>query len=559
MRDLRQLADGRFDLVIVGAGIYGAIAAWDATLRGLSVALIDQGDFGGATSFNNLKTLHGGLRALQALNLRQMRLFIRERRALARIAPHLIAPMAFLAPTYREPRRSAFALGAALAINDFVARDRHQGVDDEALQLPHGRLLAREDCLALNPVIDPAGVTGGALWYDYQMYNADRVTLSFVLSAASRGALVANYVRVDGLLRDGDRVAGVAVRDMRSSAAFDIRAGAVLNAAGPWAASWLAALTPPLAAPAAALSRAMNLVIRRVDVTQGCAGLAGGRYFFLVPWRDVTLIGTSHDPHHGTADDVEVTPAELERFLADARIAFPRAGLAPEAVRLVHRGLLPSTGGRGRVTLLRESRVIDHRWHGLAGLVSMFGVRYTTARHTAALAVDTVFAASGRSSPRCRTDVSPVIGGAIGDKRSFVAGIVARDSPLSHDGRRRVALTYGTDAERIVRLATQRPELAQPLGGACAVSGAEIVHAARHESAVTLADALVRRTEAGSAGHPGDDAIANAAALMASELSWSPERTAAEIAAVGSFYRLPGWTDVGVGGAVPRSVLPRIG
>src|ERR671913_1612903 len=101
VRDLRRLADTRFDVVVVGAGFYGAIAAWDATLRGLSVALIDKSDFGGGTSFNNLKTLHGGLRSLQALNLPQMRRFIRERRALARIVPHLVRPLPFVIPTTR--------------------------------------------------------------------------------------------------------------------------------------------------------------------------------------------------------------------------------------------------------------------------------------------------------------------------------------------------------------------------------------------------------------------------------------------------------------------------
>ena len=101
VRDLRRLADTRFDVVIVGAGFYGAIAAWDATLRGLAVALIDKEDFGGATSFNNLKTLHGGLRSLQSMDFTQMRLFIRERRALARVAPHLVRPLPFVVVGHR--------------------------------------------------------------------------------------------------------------------------------------------------------------------------------------------------------------------------------------------------------------------------------------------------------------------------------------------------------------------------------------------------------------------------------------------------------------------------
>src|ERR671911_1322109 len=116
VRELRRLADTRFDLIVIGAGFYGAIAAWDATLRGLSVALIDKGDFGAATSFNNMKTLHGGLRSLQSMDFPQMRLFIRERRALARVAPHLVRPMPFVAPTYRHPLRAATTLRVALRL-----------------------------------------------------------------------------------------------------------------------------------------------------------------------------------------------------------------------------------------------------------------------------------------------------------------------------------------------------------------------------------------------------------------------------------------------------------
>ena len=135
-RDLRRLADTKFDVIVVGAGFYGVTTAWDAAQRGLSVAIIDKDDFGAATSFNNLKTLHGGLRSLQAFNLPQMRLFIRERRALARILPHLERPLPFVIPTTRNPRRSALAMRIALAISDAVARDRNDGLADPGTHLP---------------------------------------------------------------------------------------------------------------------------------------------------------------------------------------------------------------------------------------------------------------------------------------------------------------------------------------------------------------------------------------------------------------------------------------
>ena len=542
VRDLRQLADTRFDLVIIGAGFYGAIAAWDATLRGLSVALIDQGDYGGATSFNNLKTLHGGLRSLQGMNFPQMRLFIRERRALARVAPHLVRPLPFVVPTYRNSRRSALVMRTALMINDIVSRDRHQGLDDPSLQLPSGAVVDRDECLRLNPIVAPEGVTGGAIWHDYQMHSTDRMTFSFVLSAASRGAVTANYVKASRLVFDGPRVAAITVADQLTGAAFDIRAATVLNATGPWATSWLHQLAPAAKSPAPLLSRAMNLVLARQPSDHACGGLANGRFLFLVPWRNVSMLGTSHDAHDGGPETLHVSPSDVNAFLADATAAFPRAQLALADVRLVHRGLLPMVSGHGaHVRLLRESTVVDHRRDGIEGLISMFGVRYTTARATAERAIDAVFGNRGSASPpSSRTSETPLEGGDIGEKDSFLRKAMNEVPGPPAETRYRLAVTYGSRYQSPLSLMLEDPELAQPLSADCSVTGAEIVYAARNESAVRLTDALIRRTEAGSAGHPGNETIQRAAALMSRELNWKAERAAEEIAAVESFYRLPG-------------------
>ncbi len=542
VRDLRRLADTRFDLIIIGAGFYGAIAAWDATLRGLSVALIDQGDFGGATSFNNLKTLHGGLRSLQGMNLPQMRLFIRERRALARVAPHLVRPLAFVVPTYRGHRRSALVMRTALLINEIVSRDRHDGLEDSSLHLPAGTVVDREECLRLNPMIGPDGVTGGAVWHDYQMHSSDRMTFSFVLSAAARGAATANYVKAVRLVRDESRVSGVMVEDQLTRHPFEIRGDTILNATGPWATSWLHDLAPTAKSPAPLLSRAMNLILGRQPSSHACGGLADGRFLFLVPWRDVSMLGTSHDAHDGRPEALHVKASDVDAFLAAAKTAFPQAQLAPSDVRLVHRGLLPMMSGHGtHVRLLRESTVVNHRRDGVGGLISMFGVRYTTARATAAQAIDVVFRDRGSDSPPAsRTSDTAVEGGAISDKEGFLRRAVQDcTSGPPAETRRRLALTYGTRFEELLGLMQKHDELAQPLSTACGVTGAEIIHAVRCESAMRLTDALVRRTEAGSAGHPGDEAIKRAAGLMSSELGWTDDRMAEEIAIVQAFYRIP--------------------
>ncbi len=542
-RDLRRLADTRFDVVVVGAGFYGVTVAWDAAQRGLSVAIIDKDDFGAATSFNNLKTLHGGLRSLQSLNFREMRLFIRERRALARILPHLVRPLPFVVATTRHPKRSALAMRLALALNDAVARDRNQGLADPGTHLPPSTMVSKDEALRLNPVIAPDGVTGGAIWHDYQMISTDRVTLSFLLSAVDAGTAAANYVRATGFIREGKRILGVQAEDRLTGERFDIRSAVVVNAAGPWAASLLDDL--PRAAkgtPPPRLSRAMNVVTRKVVDSHACGGMAAGRYLFLVPWRDVSMLGTSHDVFDGSPDQLKVTRWDLEAFLKEAREAFPMAGLTAADVRLVHRGLLPMVAGNGsHVRLLKESQVTDHSRHGLSGLVSVFGVRYTTARHTAEQAVDAVFRALGHATPPpCRTAETPLLGGSINHVGNFLKAVLLRDiDGIAPPTLRRIAATYGTGYDRVLQIARDIPALARPLGRSCDVLGAEILYAARREMAMKLGDAVVRRTEAGAAGHPGADALEHAAAIMARAHAWDEWRTRSEVSEVEAFYRLP--------------------
>lgn len=542
-RDLRQLADTRFDVLIVGAGFYGVATAWDAAQRGLSVAIIDKDDFGAATSFNNLKTLHGGLRSLQSLNLTQARLFIRERRALARIVPHLVRPLPFVVATTRHPLRSKLAMRIGLAMNDAVAKDRNLGLPDPGTHLPPSRVVSRDEALHLNPLISPNGVTGGAIWHDYQMQSTDRVTLSFLLSAQEAGAAAANYVAARRLLQEHQRVIGVIAEDRMTGASFPIRATVVVNAAGPWAASLLSGL-PPAAqgAPPPKLSRAMNVVTSKLVADHACGGYANGRYLFLVPWRDVAMLGTGHDAHDGGADELKVTRWDLEAFLKDARDAFPHAPLTANTVRLVHRGLLPTVSANGtHVRLVKESRVVNHAQHGVRGLVSMFGVRYTTARHTACEAVDAVFHAMGHpSAPPCRTAETPLHGGSIVHMENFLRAVLLRDvAGVTPATLRRTVTTYGTAYDAVLQIARDTPALALPLGQNCEVIGAEILYAARHEMALKLTDAVIRRTEAGAAGHPGADALERAAAIMSRAHGWDAARTRNEIDDVENFYKLP--------------------
>lgn len=539
-RDLDQLTSREFDLLIIGAGIYGVTAAWDAALRGLDVAIIDRGDFGSGTSFNSAKTVHGGVRALQRGAIREMREYLSERRTLCRIAPHLVHPLPFLIPTTFSIRQNRWLLRAYFALNDSLSRDRNESLD-VSKHLPPSRLVSREECLHLDPLVDPRKVTGGIVWHDCQIYNTDRMALSFLLSAVERGATAANYVECTGWLRDGSRIIGVAAADRVTRDTFEIRARAVLNATGPWAYRVVEPLFTGRQNPVVSkLSKAMNVVTRRLTGVHAVAGTAGSRLLFAAPWREFSIVGTSHDPHRGGPDELSVRRNTVSRFLRDVRTAFPGARLKLEDIRLVHRGFLPAVSSSPlRIVLLRNSQIRDHRKDGLAGVVTVVGVRYTTARHTAAQAVDLVFDVLGKTPPPCQTADTPLTGGDIDSFAGFIEHTVSQDpNGIPPSARRRLALSYGTGYRTVLDVMHENPGSSAPLSEQCEVTRAEILHATREEMAVKLSDAVLRRTEAGSAGHPGAEALAEAARLMARELGWDGNKIQREVAEVEQVYRI---------------------
>lgn len=537
-RDLRALADDRYDVLVAGGGIYGAALAWEAALRGLHVALVEQADFAAATSANSLKIIHGGLRYLQHGDLRRVRESVRERRALLRIAPHLVHPLPSIVPAYGHGLRGREVLALALLANNALSADRHRGLDDPQKRIPGGRMLSRGRTLALVPGIEQNGLTGGVLYADAQVWNAERLPLAFVRSAVERGARAANYAEVTGFLREGERVVGAQVTDRLTGEVFEVRARHVVAAAGPWVNRLLGRAGVP---ERGRLIKAINVVVpplfERAAVGIPSRGADGGRMFFVVPWRGTSLVGTYYAPYEGDPEAFRVTRADVEAFLAAVNRAYPPAGLVTEFVTFVHGGLLPA-GTRG-VRLARHAAIREHGPDGAPGLLTVVGVKYTTARAIAERTVDRIFALRGQAPPRSASAVTRLYGGQIERFDDFLSEQIRRD-PLAAGERavRRLVHHYGSALPDVL-------DHAGTAQGEEAALRAEVLYAVREEMAQTLADVVLRRTGLGAAGHPGEAALRQCARLMAGELGWSEARTRQEIEDVNAAY--PAW-------AVPHEV-----
>ncbi len=532
-RDLVTLAQNHYDIAIIGGGIYGASMAWEAALRGLSVALVEKSDFGAGASANSLKTIHGGLRYLQSADVGRMRASVFERSTLLQIAPHLVHVLPVLVPTYGHIPGGRAALSLAVRLNNLLTYDRNRAYDP-LKHIPDARLISKRETLALAPGIDDRGLTGGLVFFNAQAHNTERLTLAFIQSAVNAGAEVANYAEVVGLLRAGDAISGIVVCDRVDGATFEIRAKTVINTAGAWipfVQGLLHGQPPPFK-----VTKALNLVVRRQLFEDNVVAVSGEKWrYFVSPGRGRSLIGTEYLPYDGDLSSLAVSPNEIDSFLAALNRAIPLGRLTRDDVSFVHRGLLPikrANAQAGTFTLSKHPRIIDHAVEGAPGLFSVEGVQLTTARSVAQTTLDRVFKSWGRQLVPSVSASTPLHGGELERGDDFVQAELKRDGiGVSVDNVRRLIRTYGSEYRRVLTFMGDTR-----LKESLALLRAEIIHAVRLEMALKLTDVILRRTDVGTAEPPSEEILSFCANLMRHELGWSEARTRSEVESVRAAY-----------------------
>jgi glycerol-3-phosphate dehydrogenase len=506
---LAALAGQRFDVLVVGGGITGAGVALDAATRGLSVALVERGDYACGTSSRSSKLIHGGLRYLRQLDFGVVRESLLERRLMVARAPHLVRPLPFVVPAFggRRPDRR---LGVGLSMYDAMAVSRHRG---GAWSAGRHRVIDGAEVLALAPALAPRAPSGGYLYYDCQ---ADDVRLVLtILGAAERfGAVCANRVAAVALRR-GEAL----VRDVAGGGEFPVRAAHIVDATGVWAGR-LGPAEPGL--PALRPSRGTHVVVpgARLPLAAGVIAPAGdGRSIFVLPWLGETLVGTTDHDYDGPLEHVRPAARDVAYLLQAVNACFGTA-LGPGDLAGAFAGVRPlvaAAGPRRSVDISRKPELHV----GANGVVTITGGKLTTWRRMAKLAVDRV------TDEPCRTHAIPL-------GRPVAAAALARVPGVAADAYEPLAARYGEDARAVLALVAERPELGRPVLDGHPDLLAEAVLAVRREQAQTLADVLLRRTRLGliaarALAAPG--ATGRVAAVLGDELGWDAVRVAGEVEA----------------------------
>ncbi len=543
-RAIEALAGERFDVVVIGGGITGAGVALDAASRGYSVALVEKADFASGTSSRSSKLVHGGLRYLQNFDLGLVREALLERRLMVKLAPHLVKPLPLVVPAF-EGARPDRLVGIGLNMYDVMAtplrgrrgsrRAGRNGSDEEAdteWSPARHRVIDGGEVSGLLPALAPRDPTGGYLFYDCQTDDS-RLVLTVLGEAERFGAICANRLQVvelaraDGQGEDGHG-AGVTVRDAETDAEFIVHADNVINATGVWADRIRPdELHGEAEVPTIAPSRGTHITIADVDLPLRAGAIvpAGeGRSIFALPWLGRALIGTTDNNYDGAIDHVQPSEADIA-YLLEATNAFFGTELGVDDLTGAFAGVRPliSTGDtRKSVDISRKAELYETS----SGLITITGGKLTTWRRMAKLAVDRLVEREGRTAP-CRTHEIPL-------GQPVDPGALPRVEGVGDDAYEALAGRYGYAAERVLKVAGERGELAQPIIEGLPDLLAEAPHAAREEQARTVGDVLLRRTRVGLlAGRTISDAADpvphRVAQALGAELGWDERRVAQEV------------------------------
>jgi glycerol-3-phosphate dehydrogenase len=523
----QPLADADYDVVIIGGGMAGAGAARDLAMRGLSVALIDKGDFASATTSLSSKLIHGGLRYLELFEFGLVRESLAERQRLQRLAPHLVRPLPFLVPIYRDSSRGLIKVRIGLRLYDWLTpgRDRE-----------HYRVLRAIDALSLEPAIRPDDLRGAGYYFDDLLLFPERLCLENVLSACRHGARAFNYCQALELIRNArGAVAGVKARDLLTGAVATLGARVVVNASGPWVDEIRAmARITERGRHVLRRTKGIHCLLPRMTERAIYHSTSDDRMIFVIPWREFSLVGTTDTDFSGDLDRVWATRDEVDYLLGEVRRALPDPRVRAEEVAYTYAGVRPLSFEEGKRAsdVSRAHRIVAEEG---GRFLSITGTKLTCFRSLAQQLGDVVTRllgrkAAGRTATRMLDgtdeDEARIEGRAWLDVSAEMAA-----TGLPRETLEALVTNYGRAYPRVVELAGKVSGGAERLCPTNPDIVAELHHAVQDELTVSLQDFMLRRTGIGTSRCQGEDCAEAIARRMAALLGWSARRLDAEVEA----------------------------
>lgn len=513
-RDFNQLAGQTYDLLVCGGGIYGAWTAYDAALRGLKVALIEQGDWASGTSSASSKLIHGGLRYLETYDFKLVKKALAERERLLKIAPHRVWPLRFGVPVYDDSRVGALQLKAGLNLYDLMAGTLFSATGH--------RHFGRDQFSQHFPLLNTTHLRSGYTYTDAQTDDA-RLVLELVAGAQQAGAVCVNYCKLVEWVHDRQgHVCGAQVQDANSGQRASLQAKQVVNTIGQWATadaerqSWCR------------LSKGVHLVLPDCGINEAILLTAkrDGRVFFIIPWYGRTVLGTTDTDYHGDLDQVHSNQEDIH-YLLDAANDYLKTAWTPADV----------IGSYAGVRVMKSSDA-DHPssasrdWELRStadGMLHSIGGKITSAREDAEVLVDRVCQQLGR--PRASTAGQRRLPWAPAHHDAWLAQSLQRAMQLGLNAETALWLArrHGEHTHDLLAQIEHNPALARRIVPDVPLIHADLLWCAQHEMVVHLDDLLRRRLPLLILARMNRDLLHTLAASIAPTLGWDDTTQAREV------------------------------
>ena len=535
---LNSIADTTFDLCVIGAGASGAGVALDASLRDYQVLLIDQGDFGHATSSRSTKLIHGGVRYLEQAftkmdlgQLKQVYHGLHERHTVLHLAPHLTQPIALITPVRRWLAGLYYTIG--LRMYGWFASGKDK--------LPRSKWLTRKQALQHIPGLAPS-VHSAVLYHDGQLDDA-RYALALALTAARAGASIVNHCRLESFTSgESGQIVGAMAQDLISGKPVPIRARRFINCTGPYSDTVRQLANPELTARLRP-SKGVHVMLN-AELMQSRDGLLipetkDGRVVFALPFAGKTLLGTTDTPYQSLDQEPLVLASEVQ-YLVETLSPYLANTIRPQDIKAGFGGIRPlitSTEKSGTKSLLRDHEV---EYDPDTGLISLLGGKWTTYRLMAADAVDKVVELD-QGNAECTTATHPLVG-ATGWHSQYDEDLV-RHYRIPGDWAEHLSRHYGTDSPEVVAIYQEHPDHQERWHPEFPYRIAEIIYQVRFEMASTIRDVLAQRTrleiQDWQAAHDVAPVIGK---WLGKLLKWSAEDQNSEVEAYQHFLEHAGKT-----------------
>ncbi len=477
-RHLPLLQNQAFDLLVCGGGIYGAWTAYDAALRGLKVAIVEQGDWASTTSSASSKLIHGGLRYLESYDFKLVKKSLAERQMLLKMAPHRVWPLRFGVPVYADSRIGMLRLKLGLMLYDFFAAENTPAMRHRHFDSPH--------FAAHFPILNKSMLKGGFVYTDAQTDDA-RLVLELIAGAMDAGAVCVNYCKVIELMETEGRAYGAQIQDQINNTIQEIHAKQIVQTIGQWIS------TATTGRDWCRLAKGIHLVMPAVlkDEALLLTAKSDGRVFFMMPWYGFTLLGTTDTDYRGDPAQINIEAEDVSYLLAAANSYLKAAWTETDII-----------SGFAGVRVLKQSAqsmpsAVSRDWELKTtnnGVHYSIGGKITSARQDAAHIVDTVCTQLGIKTT-CATQNRPFPWAPTENYTEWLSAMQAQATKLNIDAESTKWLIrrHGKRVKELYLSIESKPELAARIIPSLPLILADLQYCARHEMVVHLDDLLRRR------------------------------------------------------------------